>query len=376
MKYLRKRKQLDSLGMYRTPKQFSMNAIIFLLFISFQDITAYLVYAGIGALVGLLILLVIILPILVLLRRRKKVLELAARPPEEAQPEVPASDVDTKESLPALGAGTPVTLPISGQRPAGVRWEIAGLTDVGLKRELNEDNLLMLEAETPNGLLGLYAVADGMGGHEKGEVASQLTLNTIQTQFAQQPPATPFDNWLREVAVAANKIVMARQDSSNPDKKMGSTLVMALFTEQDIHIANVGDSRAYHLTGDSITQITEDHSLVERLVQIGQITREEARHHRQKNVIYNTIGDKENLQVSLYDLFLAPSDRLLLCSDGLCGMLTDEQILEISQNYLAPADACKELVQAAKNAGGLDNITAIVIEMNTPQEQPQLDPEI
>ena len=224
----------------------------------------------------------------------------------------------------------------------------------------------MLETETPNGLVGFYAVADGMGGHEKGEVASQLTLNTIQTEFVQQPPVVSFENWLREAAVAANKAVMARQDASNPDKKMGSTLVMALFSEQDIHIANVGDSRAYHLTNDSITQITEDHSLVERLVQIGQITREEARTHRQKNVIYNTIGDKENLQVSLYDLFLPPGDRLLLCSDGLNGMLTDEQILEISQKCPSPVDACKEMVQAAKNAGGLDNITAIIIEMNAP----------
>jgi len=366
MKYLRKRKQADNLSTPHPLKLFSVNVVMLLLFAPFQDITTYLVYAGIGALAGLLILLVIILPILVLLRRRKKVLELATRPPEEAQPEVPASEVDTKESLPALGVGSPITLPISGQRPDGVQWEIAGLTDVGLKRELNEDNLLMLESETPNGLLGLYAVADGMGGHEKGEVASQLTLNAIQTEFTRQSPAIPFEDWLREMAAAANKIVMARQDSGSPDKKMGSTLVMALFTEQDIHIANVGDSRAYHLTGDSITQITEDHSLVERLVQIGQITREEARHHRQKNVIYNTIGDKDNLQVSLYDLFLPPGDRLLLCSDGLSGMLTDEQILEISQKYPSPVDACKELVQAAKNAGGLDNITAIVIEMNTP----------
>jgi protein phosphatase len=374
MNYLRKKRESYRFGRRRGQKLYSTNAIILLLLIPFQDITTYLIFAGIGALVGLLVLLVIILPILVLLRRRKKVIELAAPPPEEPQPEVAASEVDTKESFPALGIGEPVTSPVSGQRPAGVKWKIAGLTDVGLKRELNEDNLLLTEADTPNGLFGLYAVADGMGGHEKGEVASRLTLDTVQTEFTQTPPVVPFEEWLRNVVVAANGIVMARQDSGTPDKKMGSTLVMALFTEQDIHIANVGDSRAYHLTADSITQITEDHSLVERLVQIGQITREEARHHRQKNVIYNTIGDKENLQVSLYDLFLPPGDRLLLCSDGLNGMLTDEQILEISRTHPQPADACKELVQAAKNAGGLDNITAIVIDMDTPQETSQLDP--
>lgn len=366
MKYLHKRKQPNSFSTHRALRLYSANAIVLLLFIPIQDITTYLVFAGVGALIGLLILLVIILPILLLLRRRKKVLELAARPPEEPQPATPAADVDTKESLPALGVGDPQILPISGQRPANVTWQIAGLTDVGLKRELNEDNLLMAEADTPNGLFGLYAVADGMGGHEKGEVASQLTLETLQTEFTRQSPMMPFEEWLRDTAIAANEAVMARQDSNSPDKKMGSTLVMALFTEQGIQIANVGDSRAYHLTADSITQITEDHSLVERLVQIGQITREEARHHRQKNVIYNTIGDKDNLQVSLYDFFLPPGDRLLLCSDGLNGMLTDDQILEISRNQLAPVDACKALVQAAKNAGGLDNITAIIIEMNAP----------
>ncbi len=368
MKYLRKRKQSITFSPHRAQKLYSVSAIVLLLLIPFQDMSTYLILAGTGALIGLLILLIIILPIMVLLRRRKKVRELVAPPSAEPQLEVPASDVDTKESLPALGVGNPVTLPISGQRPAGVQWQIAALTDVGLKRELNEDNLLMAETDTPNGLLGLYAVADGMGGHEKGEIASQLTLDTLQTEFSQQPPATTFEEWLKDAAVAANKVVMSRQDAGSPDKKMGSTLVMALFTEQDIHIANVGDSRAYHLTSDSITQITEDHSLVERLIQIGQITREEARNHRQKNVIYNTIGDKENLQVSLYDLFLPPGDRLLLCSDGLNGMLTDEQILEISQKFPSPVDACKELVQAAKNAGGLDNITAIVIEMNALQE--------
>ena len=344
----------------------SVSVLLILLVLPLQDTTTYLVLAGIGALIGLLILLVIILPILVLLRRRKKVLEQVSAPPAETETTTPASDVDTKESLPAVGVREPQTMPISGQRPAGARWQIAGLTDVGLKRELNEDNLLIVEADTPNGMFGFYAVADGMGGHEKGEIASKLTLDTIYSQFSQQPPSPPFEEWLKEVAIAANTAVMARQDSDSQDKKMGSTLVMALFAEQDIHLANVGDSRAYHLSAENIEQITEDHSLVERLIQIGQITREEARHHRQKNVIYNTIGDKENLQVSLYDLFLPPGDRLLLCSDGLNGMLTDEQILAISQAHPSPVDACKELVQAAKNAGGLDNITAIIIQMDTP----------
>lgn len=144
---------------------------------------------------------------------------------------------------------------------------------------------------------------------------------------------------------------------------MGSTLVMALITTGEARIANVGDSRAYHLTGAGIEQITEDHSLVERLVQIGQITREEARVHRQRNVIYNTIGDKPNLEVSLYQLTLQPGDRLLLCSDGLSNMVTDEELLDISRNHSSAAAACKVMVEAAKSAGGNDNITALIVQI-------------
>jgi protein phosphatase len=139
---------------------------------------------------------------------------------------------------------------------------------------------------------------------------------------------------------------------------------MTLITEEQAHIANVGDSRAYHLNNEDIQQISEDHSLVERLIQIGQLTREEARVHRQRNVIYNTIGDKSNLEVSLYHLTLQPGDRLLLCSDGLSNMITDEEILDISRRHPLPAEACKKMVKAAKFAGGNDNITAIIVQLN------------
>ena len=222
---------------------------------------------------------------------------------------------------------------------------------------------------SPRLLDGLYAVADGMGGHEKGEVASQLTLDAIQMHFNQHLPTEadrPFEEWLRAAALTANEAVLARQEPKAQERKMGSTLVMALLTGQQAHIANIGDSRAYHLHGEDIEQITEDHSLVERLVKIGQLTREEARTHRQRNVIYNTIGDKSNLQVSLYDFVLQPGDRLLLCSDGLNNMIADEQIWQISRDHTSPGEACKAMVAAAKSAGGHDNITAIVVQMNNP----------
>ncbi|NJN98261.1 MAG: serine/threonine-protein phosphatase [Anaerolineales bacterium] len=144
---------------------------------------------------------------------------------------------------------------------------------------------------------------------------------------------------------------------------MGSTLVMALIADQQAHIANVGDSRAYRISQAGIEQISVDHSLVERLVQIGQLTREEARTHKQKNVIYSTIGDKPDMDVSFYHVPLQPGDRLLLCSDGLCGMITDDEILAISRSQSDPAAACRSLIEAAKRAGGHDNITAIIVQM-------------
>ena len=350
----------------------------------------YAFYGGVGLIVGLFFLLILILLLLLWFRRRRKrspvvhdlpkaeplpqpddAVTTPVTPPDLAQTE-PSLSVDEKDemtTIPVITVDEPETVPISGQRPAQIGWQIAGLTDVGLKRELNEDKLLMIEAEIPGlGPYGIYAVADGMGGHEKGEVASQLTLRAVQEQFTQHPPTSadaPFDDWLKAAATAANQAVLARQGPGNAqERKMGSTLVVTLVTEEQAHIANVGDSRAYRLNDEGIGQITVDHSLVERLIQIGQLTREEARVHRQRNVIYNTIGDKPNLEVSLYHLALQPGDRLLLCSDGLSNMITDEEILDISRSHTLPAEACKRMVEAAKSAGGNDNITAIIIQLD------------
>jgi protein phosphatase len=273
---------------------------------------------------------------------------------------------DTKPIALEPEAGQAAITP-SEARPPNIGWRIAGLTHVGLKRKLNEDKLLILEASLNEGQpYGLYIVADGMGGHEHGEVASQLTIDTIQARFAQLVnEAAPYEEWFRRTIVAANETVIAHQADKEMMRKMGSTLVMALITSDNkAYITHVGDSRAYHLTNNSMTQITEDHSLVERLIQIGQITREEARTHKQRNVIYSTIGDKNKLQIGLYNVDLQPGDRLLLCSDGLTGMLTDDQILNINRSYASPAETCQVLVKAANAAGGEDNITTVLIEMD------------
>jgi protein phosphatase len=354
-----------------------------------QDAARLFLIVVIVFIILLFIAVAILLPITLRITngRQKKALQTPSAEPTPAEPEqTPASQfssmADTIETVPAAtglaedltatepGLRTikverePETLPASGQRPDHIGWQIAGLTDTGLRRELNEDSLLMLEADMP---CGLYVVADGMGGHDAGEIASQLTVNTIQQHFTDQTPtaaAASFDDWLKSAAMAANQMVLANQGDRTEEKKMGSTLVMALVTEGQAHIANVGDSRAYHLNSTGIRQISTDHSLVERLVQIGQLTREEARTHKQKNVIYNTVGDKEEMEIGLYHTALQPGDRLLLCSDGLSGMITDEEILQISRSQPNPAEACKALIEAAKKAGGYDNITAIIVQID------------
>jgi protein phosphatase len=318
----------------------------------------------------------VILPLALRASRKKQKKIPQVSPPKQSEidtePAMPALQLEdvtaTQPSLRSISAERePETLPASGQRPANIGWQIAGLTDTGLRRELNEDNLVMLETDLP---CGLYVVADGMGGHDAGEVASKLTVETIQQYFTDTPPnpADSLAEWLRDAAMAANQVVLAQQVGRDKEHKMGSTLVMALVTEGEAHIANVGDSRAYRLNRAGIEQISIDHSLVERLVQIGQLTREEARNHRQKNVIYNTVGDKPDMEVSLYKIDLQPGDRLLLCSDGLSGMITDEEILEINQRESEPAATCRKMVEAAKRAGGHDNITAIVVQIDENDE--------
>ncbi|MBI1880225.1 MAG: Stp1/IreP family PP2C-type Ser/Thr phosphatase [Chloroflexi bacterium] len=298
--------------------------------------------------------------------------EPASPPPGPVMEQAEVAPVVIPEELAATEPGLrtikaekePETVPASGSRPAQIGWQIAGLSDAGLRRELNEDNMLMWETDMP---CGLYVVADGMGGHDAGEVASSLTVNAIQQHFMHHTPTSTtisFNEWLTSAVMTANQTVLTGQGGRTEERKMGSTLVMALVADGQAHIANVGDSRAYHITNAGIQQISVDHSLVERLVQIGQLTREEARTHKQKNVIYSTIGDKPDMEIGLYHVDLRPGDRLLLCSDGLSGMITDEEIFQISHSQPDPAAACRTLIEAAKRAGGHDNITAIIVQMD------------
>lgn len=259
------------------------------------------------------------------------------------------------------------------RRPGTVTFLVGRRTDVGQERSLNEDSMLTLDIapvyRSASRPVGLFVVADGMGGHEAGDLASQLTVQTIARHavehiFARAASSEPLPDagrWLTAAVQAANQAVYAQRRSAGTD--MGSTLVMALLVGDTATIANVGDSRAYLLNENGIHQITTDHSLVERLVATGQITPEEAARHPQRNVIYRVIGDRATVEADLFERRLSTGEALLLCSDGLSGMLPDEAIWNIWKNANSPQEACDRLVQAANQAGGDDNITVIIVQL-------------
>jgi protein phosphatase len=262
-------------------------------------------------------------------------------------------------------------LDVSNQQT--VDYHTGRRTHVGMQRTLNEDSLLSIEItrnqQSVSQPLGIYVVADGMGGHAAGEKASGAIVNTIAERAIRDLLHSQISEgnhqdcgeWLRRAVEEANKAVFELRKSVGAD--MGSTLVAAVLEKNTAHVAHAGDSRAYLINLQGIRQLTTDHSLVERLIATNQITREEARHHPQRNVIYRTIGDKAKLDVELATHKLVVGDFLLLCSDGLSGMVEDKMIYQIVTAAPSPQAACDELISAANAAGGDDNITAILVKI-------------
>ena len=252
-----------------------------------------------------------------------------------------------------------------------IDYRVGKATHVGLRRTLNEDSLYTFDSSrvinSKPQPMGVYLVADGMGGHTNGEVASGMIIsyfsnNAPQALAQPQTPDAPIDwsIWLRKAIQGANLQVNELRRQTGSD--MGSTVVMVLLDGLKAHIAHVGDSRAYLINKQSMRRITQDHSLVERLVATGQIQRKDVRSHPQRNVIYRTIGDKELVEPDLQTLDLDPGNKILLCSDGLWEMVDDETIFTIVNQAATPQDACDRLIEAANGAGGEDNITVVLVE--------------
>jgi serine/threonine protein phosphatase PrpC/pSer/pThr/pTyr-binding forkhead associated (FHA) protein len=261
----------------------------------------------------------------------------------------------------------------SADAPArSVDYRTGRKTDVGRSRTLNEDSLFTLERVTNmqsvSRPLGVYVVADGMGGQAAGEVASSTVVNLIAARAVTDLAAGRADGgrpdrlpWLEEVVAAANQKVFDMRQAAGTD--MGSTLVLAVVDGDQAFIGHVGDSRIYLINAKGIQRLTVDHSLVERMVAIGQITAQQARTHEQRNVIYRAMGDRAAVEIDTAVHRLAVGDKLLFCSDGLCGPVEDQRIYDIVVRAPDPQAACEALIAAANDAGGPDNITAVLVEI-------------
>ncbi len=270
----------------------------------------------------------------------------------------PAPDFET---APAPSTPLPLT-----------RLRIGWATDVGEVRRHNEDTALVItashdgdEASPP---FGLFILADGMGGHQAGEVASSLAARTMAHHILQHLylPTLMGQEQDTDVPSLNEALVNAVQAANNAVARHvpggGTTLTGALVLGPRVYVAHVGDSRAYIIADNGIEQITHDHSLVDRLVELGQLTADEAADHPQKNVLYRAIGQGGTLDVDIYVRTIPEHGRLLLCSDGLWGLVDEEVLIRAVSDTPSLQAACDSLIASANQAGGTDNITTILVE--------------
>lgn len=290
----------------------------------------------------------------------------------------------------------------------------ADKTDVGKQREQNEDSVFQRVASSEDGDQGLFIVADGMGGYQAGEVASQLTVTTISSILAsifqplsEQPTikldqasllpnsaatapdtaikptdtslaaeqktrklsetqvAIAIEDQLRTAVLEANKAILNYGDRKTSARGLGSTVTVALIQNDQAYIANVGDSRTYLFRDDQLQKLTEDHSLVAKLVESKQITDEEVYTHPQRNLIYRSLGaGHKNIEIDIFHQVLRPGDKLLLCSDGLWEMVHHQDLEVLLKEQRDPQAICDKLITLANENGGEDNITAIVVHVS------------
>ncbi|OGR08114.1 MAG: serine/threonine protein phosphatase [Deltaproteobacteria bacterium RIFOXYB12_FULL_58_9] len=251
-----------------------------------------------------------------------------------------------------------------------MRIRYAGSTHVGMKRSHNEDNFFLLAEEN------LYIVADGMGGHASGEVASQIAVETLANFFIDtsrdKEITWPFkedrslsydENRLVTGVKLANRRVFETAQSDQRYHGMGTTLVSLVCGQSGAYMSHVGDSRGYLLRGDKIEQLSEDHSLLNDYLKVHKLTADEIEHFPHKNVIVRALGMKEVVVVDVFRLDPKPNDIYLLCSDGLSGMVTDPEICRVVKEGGKDLEkACQSLIATANANGGADNITVVLVE--------------
>ncbi len=285
--------------------------------------------------------------------------------PSKEVPTVPIPTDAVPAPVPALSAPPPAL-----ETP---QFQAACAQSVGQQREHNEDSIFMLTtviaANGENTPLGLYIVADGMGGHKHGELASGLAVRSVANSILRKiflslvavkpsPPQESIQEILENSVQDAHRVIMKEAPGS------GTTLTAILLLEKHMSIAHVGDSRAYQLNSEGhLLALTRDHSLVMRMMELGQLTAEEAAVHPQRNVLYKALGQGEPFAPDITSSPLPEASQLIICSDGLWGVVSEEEISHTILTTLSPQVACQMLVDAANRAGGPDNISVILIRL-------------
>ena len=232
-------------------------------------------------------------------------------------------------------------------------------TDVGKVREVNQD--CVFSSTGPVGCLpNLFIVADGMGGHKAGDIASRLTVDSVVDKLS-KINSKDYISVITDTIIKVNKEVIDKAAESQDYAGMGTTLVVATVFDNILKVANVGDSRLY-VVGEDIIQITRDHSLVEEMVINGQLNRADARVDKRKNIITRAIGGESKVEAEMFSVELKPEDKILMCSDGLSNMVDDAEILEIINREPDIEKAARMLIDAANENGGKDNISVVIVE--------------
>lgn len=243
---------------------------------------------------------------------------------------------------------------------------IVNRSDIGKVRQVNEDSAL---AGQINETLSFAIVADGMGGHQAGDVASQIAVEAFKRVLQQH---VDIANWSAEDAKRLMRIAIRQANDEiyslakhmTQYHNMGTTIVAALIIDQLVVIGHVGDSRAYRINSQQLEQLTEDHSLVNALVRSGQLTAQEAEHHPRKNVLTRALGTEDDIEIDVRIFEWNKQDLLLLCSDGLSNRITEEELHKTAASELPLEQRADQLIQLALEAGGEDNITLVLCDMS------------
>ena len=243
---------------------------------------------------------------------------------------------------------------------------VAYLTDIGQVRTVDEDSILAANlsfgVNSKSTQFHLLVVADGMGGHAKGEDASKIALNAIsKTVIPELLSEIPLTELLKVGIQNANQDILDHIDKNPETSGMGTTSVCAIVKDNEVYLANVGDSRAYVISNDEIRRVTKDHSYVQELVDSGDITEEESREHPKKNIITKAVGIMSSVEPDMMRLTLDSDESLLLCCDGVIAHLNDDDIHKIINDSDDPQNACQKIVDLANERGGSDNISLILL---------------